>query len=193
LAVGSAHARPGETFEVAVSIENNSGVVGFRFDVVYDDTLFELIGATASEAFASASFGPMQSPFNVLWIDAIHPNNTVNGEIVVLTFRVKEDAAIGAYDISVHPYEDDVIDSDMESVPFITVSGGVSVIDSIPGDADGDGTLNMQDLGLLMQYLNGWDVEVDVTVLDVNRDGKVNNRDFALIQRYLNGWDVELY
>ena len=190
---GSVNARPGDTVTVDVRIDNNSGVAGFRFDVEYDESKLELIDAVAGSAFAAASFGPVRSPFNVLWIDAIHPNNTANDVIVTLTFLVKADAALGASEIRVVPYDDDVIDNNLETVLFETVSGAVNVVDSTPGDADGDGVLNMQDLGLLMQYINGWDVEVDASALDVNDDGKVNNRDYALIQRYLNGWDVQLY
>ena len=151
-----------------------------------------MIGAVADSAFASATFGPMGSPFNVLWCDAISPENTANGVIVVLTFRVKEDAALGDSAIRVVPYVEDILDGDLNVVPFETVSGTLTVSDGTPGDADGDGKVSVQDLGLLMQYLNGWDVAVDATILDVNADGKVNNRDFALIQRYLNGWDITL-
>lgn len=191
--VVNTHARPGETFTVSVSVDRNSGLCGFRFNVLFDDTRFELIGAEGVGAYAAATFGPMQSPFNVMWVDAIHPEVTDEGVIVVLTFRVKEGAELGASDIIIEPFANDMLDGNLDIVPCETVSGTIDLTDGIPGDADGDGVLNMQDLGLMMRYLTGWDVEVDTTVLDVNRDGKVNNRDFALIQRYLNGWDVELY
>ncbi len=190
--VESATARIGDTFDVSIRLDKNSGLTGFRFNVEYDDTKIELIGAVAGSAFASATFGPIQSPFNVLWIDAISPENTANGEIVVLTFRVKEGATLGDSEIRVVPYTNDVLDGDLNVAPFETVSGTVTLTDGTPGDANGDGNVNMQDLGLLMQYLNGWDVTVDTAVLDVNNDGKVNNRDMALIQRYLNGWDITL-
>ncbi len=61
-----------------------------------------------------------------------------------------------------------------------------------PGDGDGDGKVNNRDLGLLLQYLNGWDVQVDKYACDVNADKKVNNRDLGLLLQYLNDWDVQL-
>ena len=67
-----------------------------------------------------------------------------------------------------------------------------AVSEGIPGDGNGDGKVNNRDLGLLQQYLNEWDVEIDLTVMDVNRDERVNNRDLGLLQQYLNGWDVEI-
>jgi len=62
------------------------------------------------------------------------------------------------------------------------------------GDANGDGEINNRDLALLMQYINGWNVndEIDVFAIDVNADGKINNKDYALLMRYINGWPVEL-
>ena len=61
-----------------------------------------------------------------------------------------------------------------------------------PGDADGDGKVNVRDLGLLQQHLNGWDVDIHTSACDVNGDGKANVRDLGLLQQHLNGWDVEL-
>ncbi len=61
-----------------------------------------------------------------------------------------------------------------------------------PGDANGDGKVNVRDLGLLQQHLNGWDVTLEEIACDVNADGKVNVRDLGLLQQHLNGWDVEL-
>ena len=56
----------------------------------------------------------------------------------------------------------------------------------VGGDANGDGKVNNRDLGLLQQYLNGWDVTIDATACDINGDGKVNNRDLGLLQQQLN-------
>lgn len=61
-----------------------------------------------------------------------------------------------------------------------------------PGDTDGDGKVNIRDLGLLQQHLNGWDVYIHTSACDVNGDGKANVRDLGLLQQHLNGWDVEL-
>ena len=192
LVVDSLTVRPGDTFDVAVRVENNTGLVGLRFEVVYDEAQFELIGATAGADFSAASFGPTQSPFSVLWVDAIHPNNMANGTIVTLTFCVKEGAVLGGSVIEVVPSADDFIDDQFEAVRCETVSGTITLVETTPGDADGDGVVSVVDLGYLQRLLTGWDVDADADALDVNKDGKLNNRDVALLQRYLNGWDVTL-
>jgi hypothetical protein len=70
----------------------------------------------------------------------------------------------------------------------ITVDSG-----SIPGDINGDGSLNNKDLTRLFQYLSDWDVEVDEAALDVNGDGAVNNKDLTRLFQYLSDWDVEIF
>lgn len=57
----------------------------------------------------------------------------------------------------------------------------------LAGDADGNGRLNNRDLGLLQQYVNGFDVEICRDYCDMNGDGKVNNRDLGALQRKVNG------
>ena len=65
-------------------------------------------------------------------------------------------------------------------------------VGAIPGDVNEDGKVNIRDLGLVQQSLNGWNVTLNTDAADVNGDGKVNIRDLGLIQQYLNGWNVEL-
>lgn len=60
------------------------------------------------------------------------------------------------------------------------------------GDANGDNKVNVRDIGVIQQNLNGWDVELNLDACDVNGDGKVNVRDLGLIQQFINGWDVQL-
>ena len=69
---------------------------------------------------------------------------------------------------------------------------GAEKVKYIVGDTSGDGNINNRDLALLMQYINGWPVEVVEDAADVNADNTVNNRDYALLMQYVNGWPVEL-
>ena len=59
---------------------------------------------------------------------------------------------------------------------------------ALPGDADGNAKVNMKDLVLLQRYLNGWDVDIDLTVCDLTGDNNVNMKDYVALQRLLNGW-----
>ena len=90
----------------------------------------------------------------------------------------------GAVRMAPHAYDNDE-DTDCNVC-------GAERLSHLPGDSNGDGSVNTLDLAQLMRYLNGWDVEIDLDAVDVNDDGKVNNRDYCLMQRYLNGWKVTL-
>ena len=77
--------------------------------------------------------------------------------------------------------------------PDCDLCGAVRAVNEFKkGDVNGDGKINVRDLGLLQQKLNGWDVDVSMEAADVTGDGKVNVRDLGKLQQYLNGWDVEI-
>ena len=60
---------------------------------------------------------------------------------------------------------------------------------SIPGDADGDGKVNISDVTAVIDYLlTGNTVDIDIDGADINRDGKVNITDVTdLIDFLLTG------
>lgn len=60
------------------------------------------------------------------------------------------------------------------------------------GDLNDDGAINNKDLGLLMQHLNGWDVDANEDAADANADGTVNNKDYGILMQFINGWNVTL-
>ena len=85
-----------------------------------------------------------------------------------------------------HSFTDDNdVDCNNEGCDYVRVSEKI-------GDLNGDFAVNNKDLGLLMQYINGWDVTVNLEHADVNNDGKINNKDYGLLMQFINGWDVTL-
>lgn len=62
----------------------------------------------------------------------------------------------------------------------------------ISGDVNDDGKINNKDLGLLIQYINTWSVEINIDAADVNDDTKINNKDYGILAQYINNWGVEL-
>ena len=59
------------------------------------------------------------------------------------------------------------------------------------GDVNDDGYTNNRDLAVLMQFINGWEITVNLSVADVNGDGEINNRDYAVLMQFVNGWNVK--
>lgn len=182
----------GKEFTVPVNIRNNSGIVSLKLKVEYDTDVLELLNFQQKD-FDSMSFSPITNyPFIVNWVDAIHPNNTTDGVVVLLTFRVKEGAEAGTTAISLTYDPDDVYDQHFNNVAFRVENGTVRIAEYTPGDLNSDGKINNKDLGLLQQYVNEWAVTVNEGAADTNGDGKVNNKDLGLLQQYVNEWDVEL-
>lgn len=60
------------------------------------------------------------------------------------------------------------------------------------GDLNSDGKKNNQDLALLMQKINKWNVKINTTAADTNCDGVINNKDYSLLMQYINGWKVKM-
>ena len=190
--VESVSASAGEEFTVAVRTERNSGIVSLKLQVSYDTDLLELVGAEELD-FEDTVFSPItKTPFIINWVDALRPNNTTDGVVALLTFRVKDDAPAGQTEITLSYDAADVFDQDFEDVAFRTVSGTVEIVDYVVGDATDDGVINNKDLARLQQYLSGWEVSVNAKASDVTGDGNVNNKDLARLQQYLSGWDVTL-
>ncbi len=62
----------------------------------------------------------------------------------------------------------------------------------LPGDANDDGTVDVQDALRIMQYCAGWSVSVNGYAGDVDADGDADLNDALLILQYASGLDVQL-
>lgn len=75
----------------------------------------------------------------------------------------------------------------------VTTSFTITVIDSrLPGDTDVDGTVNITDALLLLQYAAGENISINTSNADVNTDGMADIYDALLILQYDAGWNVTL-
>ncbi len=190
--VDRAVAMVGDTFIVPVRVEANPGIVSLKLALEYDADVLELVEA-AEQDFTGVSYGPTEKvPFIINWVDTIHPDNATDGVITNLTFRVKEGTPVGHHLLSLSYDPEDVYNAAWDGVAFATQDAYVSVVDFCMGDVDDDGRINNRDLGLLLQYVNSWDVLIHDYSADVTGDGRINNRDLGLLQQYVNGWDVVL-
>ncbi len=105
------------------------------------------------------------------------------GVVGRLSFTVNADAPYGTYTVEAYLAQGST-----------TVTGSVTftVVDRIPGDANGDGAADILDALLVLKFDAGWDVEVNMANADVNADGSVDILDALVILQYDAGWDVEL-
>ena len=62
----------------------------------------------------------------------------------------------------------------------------------IPGDADANGAAELSDALLILQYMAGENVTINIGNADVSGDGEADIQDALLILQYVCGWDVTL-
>ncbi|MBO5420427.1 MAG: hypothetical protein J6A67_00600, partial [Clostridia bacterium] len=137
----------------------------------------------------------LSSPFTLSWAnDTATSNYTYNGDIVVLTFKVKDDAEVGATPITVtYEYNNyDIIDKDMNRVEFNVENGSVNITDVLIGDVNNDGNVNTLDRVILTRYIAKWAEypaeSINMVAADVNCDGSVNTLDRVILTRYIAHW-----
>jgi len=197
IVIGNTTGTAGDTVTVTVDLKNNPGFGGMAYNVYYDSSVLELISyelgigaAICVDSGIDGYVGRVNFQYGGI------TNVTGDGILVTITFKIKENAKEGFTAITVVPekgssfrYEGrNEIDFDL-----VGIDGGITVIDYIKGDINGDGAVNNRDAVRLMQYLAGWDVEITEAAMDANGDGTVNNRDAIRIMQYLAGWEVELF
>ncbi len=153
ITVSSATGRAGETVDVAVSIENNPGIVSAMLDVEYDKDVLTLkevkdgglfvVGDVEAELWHSDNL--MGNPYRLSWAGDTLPSNTErNGVMAVLTFEIADDVE-GEYPIKITVPEEgqilnfagDVVDFEMvgENVTIISEDAPAIVVGSAKGRA----------------------------------------------------------
>ena len=194
--MSSASATAGNQVKVSVSLKNNPGITSMLLKVSYDTTKLQLVSVEDCGNLGSAYHSnSLNSPFTLSWAnDTATTNYTHNGDIAVLTFKIKDGAALGSTPITItYDYDNyDIIDKDMNPVEFNVVSGSVNVIDVIIGDVNNDGKVNQLDRVVLTRYLANWteypEGSINKVAADVNCDGKVNTLDRVILTRYIANW-----
>lgn len=197
ITVSSVSASAGNQVKVTISLKNNPGITSMLLNVNYDESKLQLVKVEDCENLGSAFHSNvLSSPFTLSWAnDTATSNYTYNGDIVILTFKVKDDADVGATPITVtYEYNNyDIIDKDMNRVEFNVEDGSVNITDVLIGDVNNDGNVNTLDRVILTRYLANWaeypEGSINTVAADVNCDGKVNTLDRVILTRYIAHWE----
>ena len=127
LVVSEAVVHPGKTASVTLSVENNPGIWGADFVLVYDVSVLTMTGVEYDTAF-----GMTWTKGYELETRCISGENdgfddiTTNGAIATFTFTVNEDAEFGVIPVTVTYKPGDVINAASEDVDFEIVAGSVT-------------------------------------------------------------------
>lgn len=185
--------KPGDEITVDVIVENNPGIVATSINISYDNSKLQLISVTDNGLLGNNTFIAGNDinavPYTFFWEDALSRENyTANGAIATLKFKILDDAEIGSTVISITCSDGSTFNSDLDDVAFTLVDGTVDITNRTPGDANGDGALDLKDVVMIRRWLaGGWTIQLNEANADVNGDNIVNLKDVVLIKRYLAG------
>lgn len=197
--VESVNAVPGSNVEVNINVKNNPGILAANFTVTYDKGL-TLINSKFGDAFSALSMTKPEnynSPCKFGW-DALEiaDEDIKDGTILTLTFSVdKGVSANSKLNVKLSYQNGNIIDSDLNDIPVTINNGSVTIIDYIPGDINGDGTIDLKDVTLVRRLVTGYSVTANKLAADVNGDGEITMKDVVLIRRYVvdaEGYGVTL-
>lgn len=127
--VNSFQSAPGETVQVPIALDKNSGFISMSLWVTYDETAMTLISFEDTQLIQGAKHsGNLSSPCKLTWEnDTLTSNITSTGTIVYLTFLVSEDAKEQDYSIIVRIPTDGILDANGNSVSANSAMGTITV------------------------------------------------------------------
>lgn len=168
--------KPGESFSVAVRLDNNPALAHLSFSVSYDEAVLSLAGI---EDGLLTGWHYDVATKTLSWSG--REDFDTFGDIVLLNFVGTEEGGRTKVEILNISARD--IESNAHS--FTTESETVIVSDTITGDVNGDGVVTSLDLLRLKKHLAKLPVEIDPIAADVNKDGNVTSVDLLRLKKYL--------
>lgn len=198
-------ARPGNTVQVRLMLDENPGFANLSLVIGYDADVMTLtkVENKVSGTEHTESQKLTANPYMLTWNSGTQ-NCTASGTLAILTFQIKNTAAYGMHPISVSfykglqgTYKDGVnvnYDQSRNALPLVYVGSSAEIRSYIPGDINGDGHVDSRDVLNLLRHLSGWKgITVVEEALDVNGDGENDFRDVTALLQYIAGWDVVLH
>ena len=186
---------PGTEVEMDLNIRNNPGIAGATLNIEHASQL-TLISAEAGEAWESLTFtapAKLGNPSTFLW-DSERGMTTEDGTVLRLKFLISGQAAVGdQLSVKVSYVAGDIYDENLETVNLQIVNSCITIVDYVPGDANGDKVVNGKDVTSIRRYIvGGYDQTINTNAADVNEDGRINGKDVTLLRKYIVGDDIQL-
>ncbi len=219
IVVSNAYSLEGEN-EVVVYLElySDVGITSALFSVYFGDEL-EFVSCSYGNILykpSTSAFKPYLDHINISLAQANtekpNPDYNESNTLLKLVFRTPENATKGKeYPILVVNkaenkngktiFVDKFTSSTGEPLDFIALNGKIKVVDRLPGDVIGDGTIDLLDAVVISKYsvLEGKDKpefvatmkqiykSFDISFGDVNLDNLSANADVVQILRYIVG------
>lgn len=132
LSIGTATGKAGDTVSLDVELSGNPGLIAIFININYDSNKIVLENVNNGTVFNdnNAVFGNNLSmvPYTMYWYDGLtRTNNTNNGVLGTIDFKIPDDAPSGEIEIAVSYVQSSTFDIDFSDVPLTVVPGKVIV------------------------------------------------------------------
>ena len=188
LTVQSKTSQAGQIVEIAVEITKNPGIMYLRVTPDYDKNYLTLTGVKNGNVFPDNAFSyDTNVTFDVM------SNNTANGTLLIMTFKVADNAPEDSYEVGITVRE--CYNYNEDDVYVTSVNGAITVSSILYGDVNGDGVIDGKDVIRLRKYLAAFDDETGTSTVEIgagadcNGDGKVDGKDLVRLRKYLAAYD----
>jgi hypothetical protein len=191
LVMSDGAAMPGGTVTVTLSAKNNPGMKGIGAVVDYDHDVLRLVSGQGNIADGTWMIDTIAQDDIVMWYSTTAFAD--DGDIVTLTFQVLDTAQKGTTTVGLAFGDwDSVSDASGKDITDFTVQTGTVTIQEPqtiqPGDTSGDGTIDLKDVTLLFQYVNGQiDALDNESAADVTGDDVIDLKDVTMLFQFVNG------
>jgi len=179
---------PGQTKVIKISLENDEAYAAFQFDLHLPK------GITVESYSANAERVPTSTNLYMSTLSegvyrflsagmSVDPLVGNSGVIVSLTVKADENLSEG----ELTGYFRNIVlaKGDASGQKYEEMSFPVTIVNSIPGDANGDGRVSIADASLIVDYiLSGGTITISAGA-DMNGDGKVSIADASAIVDYI--------
>ncbi len=131
--VKNVSAKSGDDVQVIVELKHNPRILGMALSAYYDESVCELTSVENGEAFQDilelTPSKTLNSGVRFLWDGIeISENDIKDGEILIMNFKIKNDAQEGKYPITLKYSDGDIVNNNLESIMpqietgFITIT-----------------------------------------------------------------------
>ena len=195
IALSSGQGYAGDTVELTVSVEDNTGFGSLELTIAFDKNVLEFVGAECELSGGMAQFTPASAAdgFAVLTYTDIE-NVTADGAVFTLIFRIKGGAPSGESPLTLSLGDGSFAYDgyDMKDFTASLQNGSVKVNEAVStvllGDVDLDGDVDAKDLTVFARHLAKIEIITDKNALlnaDINKDGNISAEDLTKLARHL--------
>ena len=168
--VSNAVGNVGDIVDVAVSLDDNPGIVSMRLNVNYNASVLRLLDVFDKGMLGEAYHRNVYaSPYTLFWGNGVSPADfTFSGEVATLRFEILSETAGTPVSVSYAGGDGDILNFDLDKVYFEVHNGYVSALPL------NEVTLVSAVPSASVKILNGNKNDLTITVIETYSDGSTN-------------------